>query len=128
MDGTRGGDVIRRALCVVALVLIGVACSSDDEATTTTAAAGDGASPEAAVSIADFAYSPNPITVAVGGTVTWTNTDTGLPHTSTSSDGLWNSETLQPGDSFSFTFEEAGTFEYVCNIHSSMSGTVTVEG
>lgn len=115
----------RKLIGVALIVLAAAACSSEEGTTTTTAA---GTATEAAVSIADFTFSPSAVTVAVGQTVTWTNDDGGLAHTSTSPDGVWNSGTLQPGDTFSFAFEEAGTFDYACNIHPSMSGTITVEG
>jgi plastocyanin len=122
--------VYRKLLVVVAMVMACAACSSGGDATTTTGATSStaAAAGPVEVSIADFAYAPALATVGVGGTVTWTNDDSGLPHTATSADGGWNSETLQPGESFSFTFETAGTFDYTCNIHPSMSGTVTVEG
>jgi len=74
------------------------------------------------------AYVPNPIRVAPGSTVTWTNDDP-VPHTATSDTGVWDSGTLTSGESFSFKFNTAGTFPYHCTIHGqqSMSGTVTVE-
>ena|ERR687886_536565 len=79
------------------------------------------------VSIENFAFNPPNISVAPGTTVTWVNNDT-VPHTTTADDGTWDSETLQPGQSFSFTFSSAGTFPYHCEIHPSMRGTVTVGG
>jgi plastocyanin len=72
------------------------------------------------------AYAPNPINVAVGGTVTWTNNDN-TAHTSTADGGAWNSGTIAPGASFSRTFPAAGTFPYHCTIHPGMVGTVTVQ-
>ena len=48
------------------------------------------------------------------------------PHTVTSDDGLFDSEALNPGESFMFTFPEAGTFSYHCEIHPFMTGSVTV--
>ena len=72
------------------------------------------------------AYAPNPISVAVGGTVTWTNNDN-VAHTSTSNTGVWNSGSVPPGGTFSMTFPTAGTFPYHCGIHPNMVGTVTVQ-
>ena len=69
--------------------------------------------------------------VAVGTTVTWVNQDP-IPHTTTSGapgaqSGLWNSELLNEGQSFAFTFTEAGTFAYFCRVHpNAMRATVTV--
>lgn len=119
--------MLPKLLAAAALVLACAACSSDGDDTTTTAADAGGDA-EAAVSIDDFAFAPADVTVAAGTTVTWTNDDAGLPHTTTAGDATWNSGTLQPGDTFAFTFDTAGTFEYMCTIHPSMSGTVTVEG
>lgn len=78
------------------------------------------------VSIADFAFSPASITVHVGDSVTWTNSDS-VPHTTTSDTEIWNSGALQPGASFSHTFTSAGSFAYHCMIHPFMTGTVIVQ-
>lgn len=72
------------------------------------------------------AYAPNPVTVAVGGTVTWTNNDS-TAHTSTSNGGAWNSGAIAPGGTFSRTFSTAGSFPYHCTIHPGMVGTVNVQ-
>ncbi len=81
------------------------------------------------VSIVDNAFTPKTITVPVGTTVRWTNNGN-LPHTvtSTSNPKAFDSGTLNPGDSFEFTFKTAGQFPYRCSIHPSMTGTVIVEG
>ena len=71
------------------------------------------------------------ITVPAGSTVTWVHNGNN-PHTTTSYDGLWDSGIIQPGSggSFSFTFNEPGTYAYFCRPHESqgMVGTVTVTG
>ncbi|MBI4282685.1 MAG: hypothetical protein HY672_04290 [Chloroflexi bacterium] len=71
-------------------------------------------------------------TVRVGDTIVWTNRDS-VPHTTTSGtspnpNGIWNSGTLQNGQSFSFTFSQTGTFPYFCAIHLSMTAVITVVG
>ena len=71
------------------------------------------------------AFSPNPDTIAVGDTLTWTNNDS-TAHTTTADGTAWNSGTIAPGASFSRTFAAAGTFTYHCAIHPGMVGTVTV--
>jgi len=71
------------------------------------------------------AFTPNPADVAVGTTVTWTNTDS-ISHTSTSDATGWNSGIVAPGGKFSFAFDKAGTFSYHCAIHPGMVGSVTV--
>ena len=55
----------------------------------------------------------------------WTN-DGLVIHTTTSTDGVWDSAILNPGDTFSFTFDEAGTYEYLCSLHPTMVGTIVV--
>ncbi len=78
-----------------------------------------------AVTIANFAFGPAALTVAVGTTVTWTNSDT-AGHTVTADDGSFKSGTLGTGATFTQTFAKAGTFAYHCSIHKSMTGTITV--
>lgn len=82
--------------------------------------------PTAEVVIKDLAFSPATITVAAGTTVTWTNQDS-VSHTVTSSTGIFDSGTLSKGAEFSYTFNNAGDFEYYCSIHTTMVGHVIVE-
>jgi plastocyanin len=72
------------------------------------------------------AYAPNPVNVAVGGTVRWVNNDN-TAHTSTANGGAFDSGTIAPGGSFSQTFPSAGSFSYHCTIHPGMVGTVNVQ-
>ena len=65
------------------------------------------------------------VTVASGGTVTWTNSST-TAVTVTSPDGLFDSESIGPGASFSYTFDTPGTFRYFCVPYPHMKGVVTV--
>ena len=79
------------------------------------------------VEIRDFAYSPDPVVVPVGGTVTWTYRDT-APHTATAEDrDVLQSGTLNQGESYSQTFDEADTYEYFCEFHSNMKGAIVVK-
>ena len=78
------------------------------------------------MSIASFSFQPAALTVSVGTTVTWTNNDS-ASHTVTADDGSFKSGTLGKGETFSQTFATAGTFAYHCAIHSSMTGTITVQ-
>lgn len=75
------------------------------------------------VAISGFSYSPGTVTVDVGDTVTWTNSDA-QAHTATG-DG-WNTGDLGNSESGSITFQTAGTFDYMCGIHPAMRGTVVV--
>jgi len=80
-----------------------------------------------AVEIKDFAFTTASVTIPVGGSVTWTNNDS-TPHTATAQDrAVLQSGTLEQGASFSQTFTTAGTYEYFCEFHGNMKGTVIVE-
>jgi len=73
-----------------------------------------------------WCFSPNPIQITVGSTVTWTNT-TGLTHTATSDTAAWATGNIASnGTSAPVAFPTAGTFPYHCAIHPSMLGTVIV--
>lgn len=78
------------------------------------------------VTISDFAFSPATLTVKKGTTVTWTNKDS-VAHTVTSDTGnMLDSPLFSAGETFSFTFNEVGTFSYHCTPHPQMKGTVIV--
>jgi plastocyanin len=77
------------------------------------------------VNIVDFAFQPQAVTVRVGQTVTWTNNGD-APHTVKWQQGAPESPRLSKGSTYQRTFDAAGTFPYVCGIHSNMTGTVTV--
>lgn len=77
------------------------------------------------VFIQGLAFNPASITVAAGTTITWTNKDA-ITHTVTSDSKLWDSGSVGPNGTFSFTFATAGTFPYHCNVHPSMTASVTV--
>ena len=77
------------------------------------------------VSLANKAFSPSSVTVAVGGVVTWTNRDS-MPHNVTSTSGAFQSQTLNPGATYTHTFTKPGTYPYFCTFHGGMSGTVVV--
>ncbi len=99
---------------------------SATESQSATPASAEAAS-EAAVSIKDFAFHPDTITVPAGGSVTWTNDDS-TPHTATGIDrAALQSGTIQPGTSFTQTFDTAGTYDYFCEFHAGMKGTIVVE-
>jgi plastocyanin len=117
---------VKRVLVLtVALMLTVIGCDSGDgDGATATSAA---TAAEETVEIADLAFAPEELSVAVGTEVTWVNNDPDLPHTATSDDDVFDSGNLTEGDEFSFTFDEAGTFSYFCQVHPTMRGTVVVE-
>ena len=82
--------------------------------------------PNSNVEIKNFSFGPSSLSIKVETKVVWTNNDS-APHTITSdSNDILNSSTLSSGESFSFTFTKAGVFNYHCNIHPMMKGSITV--
>ena len=127
--------MITLRLTLITLLSIGaLACGSDysSPSTPTPSPAPTPGGPSSAVTIpmgaqvlGNRAFNPGDSEVAVGTTVTWTNTDT-VSHTSTSDASGWDSGIISPGRQFSFTYQTAGTFPYHCAIHPGMVGTITV--
>lgn len=74
------------------------------------------------VSVVDNAFEPRVIEVVPGDTVTWT-WEGAAPH---DVDGGEFKSEVQTSGTFQHTFESAGEYDYVCNIHSGMTGTVIV--
>jgi plastocyanin len=79
----------------------------------------------AKVTIDNFSFRPQTLTVAVGTIVTWTNGDD-IPHTVVSDDGVFKSKARDTDEQFSYTFDKVGTFPYHCSIHPKMTGQVVV--
>ncbi len=77
------------------------------------------------VKIENFTFGPASLTVPSGTTVRWTNHDD-IPHTVVSEDVSFKSRALDTGDQYTYTFQEPGTYEYVCTLHPRMKGTITV--
>jgi plastocyanin len=90
------------------------------------AKANDQPSAAYAVNIDNFVFGPQTLTVPVGTTVTWTNSDD-IPHTSVSTEGVFKSKVLDTDEKFSYTFTKAGTYPYYCTIHPKMTGKVVVQ-
>jgi plastocyanin len=80
----------------------------------------------AAVRIFDKNFIPGTVTIATGGTVTWSNDDD-TAHTVNASAGGFASGTMSQGEKFSRKFSSAGTFNYFCAFHSDMQATVRVQ-
>jgi plastocyanin len=125
-------------LLIACLALTIAACGGDDDGdggggsaaptapTDTTAPAQGGA---VTVDIPEITFDPADVTVKVGDTVTWTNSDD-IQHTVTKVGGpgaQFDSGNLDPGDEFEQTFDKKGLIKYVCTIHANQEGTITVE-
>ena len=80
------------------------------------------------VTIDNYTFSPGTLTVPVGTTVTWTNRDFDV-HTVTADDTppTFKSAGLDTDDTFSFTFNKAGTYTYHCSLHPHMTGKIFVQ-
>ena len=126
-------------LLILLAVLLLIGCAAEQPAGPGAPTGGPGAAPaeeaeeaakpeaagEASVDILADAFEPDEITVRVGATVTWTNTDT-KTHIVAGPRRLF-SENVKAGDSFSFTFEEAGEYQITDVLAPVFSGTVIVE-
>jgi plastocyanin len=110
--------------------------SSEAPASESPAASESGAATEAcapsadpgtvSATIANFAFSPATITAKVGDVISWTNNDS-APHTATvKSDATCTTENLASGASGGIVFNTAGSYDYFCKIHPSMTGKVEV--
>jgi plastocyanin len=85
------------------------------------------ASPATAISIDNFTFTPQTVTVKAGTTVTWTNKDD-IPHgIAATNNAFTRSKALDADDSYSFTFTTPGTYQYFCYVHPHMTGTIVVE-
>ncbi|MGD0817885.1 MAG: plastocyanin/azurin family copper-binding protein [Methanomassiliicoccales archaeon] len=115
--------IIAIVVVVVVVVIVGIYLGMQNSSSN---GAGNTPAADHPVSISNFAFVPNIITVHVGDTVTWKNND-GVTHTVTSDDNStidFNSGNLGSGSTFAFTFAQAGDFWYHCNIHSSMAHAI----
>ena len=80
-----------------------------------------------AVSIDNFTFTPQTVTVKTGTTVTWTNKDD-IPHgIAWMKNAFTRSKALDTDDSYSLTFTTPGTYAYFCYLHPHMTGTLVVE-
>jgi amicyanin len=82
------------------------------------------------VEISNFAFNPASLTIKAGDTVVWTNKDS-VKHLLTNANATGtigiSSPALSNGDTYSKTFDKAGTYAYMCQIHPSMKGVIIVE-
>lgn len=118
-------------LLIVVVALLGFAGVKVDDGSSggeADAERGSSSAGEGTVVIEGFAFAPGELTVAAGIAVTWTNQD-GVPHAIQDDSGgelFAESEELGQGESFAFTYDQAGEYAYICGLHNYMQGTVTV--
>jgi plastocyanin len=80
---------------------------------------------ESRVTIDNFTFKPEVITIPKGTKLEWENEDD-IPHTIVETQGKFNSPALDTDDKFDFTFNVPGTYEYFCGLHPHMKGKVVV--
>lgn len=80
---------------------------------------------ETRIEIKDFSFQPKLVTVPVGARVVWVNKDE-EPHTIVSTDKTFLSKALDTDDTFAFTFDKPGTYEYFCSVHPRMTAKIVV--
>ncbi|MCL6106823.1 MAG: plastocyanin/azurin family copper-binding protein [Actinobacteria bacterium] len=115
-------------LAAMALALSACGTSYGNGGSSSTGGAAKTTGHAASVSMTNYAFHPANLTVSRGTTVTWSN-GTNIVHTVTADSGAFDSGNVNPGKSFSYTFDQAGTFPYHCTYHVAlgMRGTVTVK-
>ena len=82
---------------------------------------------QAEVKIDNFSFSPTPVTIKPGTTVTWMNGDD-IPHNVESAQKKFSSPVLDTNQKFQFTFKDAGEYPYFCKLHPKMTGKIVVRG
>lgn len=115
---------------VLILTLVGISysCSKSDNPYDTGNPGGTGGKGSPGTNevwIQGMAFNPSSITVKEGTTITWTNKD-GTAHTVTSDANLFNSGEISSTKTYTYTFLTAGTYQYHCSIHPSMTAKVIV--
>lgn len=122
MSVDQEGATVKRAIArLLVLVLALSAIAVPAGARTDEARGGE----RVRVRIVDNRFSPRDITIARGTQVRWVNRGNN-PHTTTSNTDLWDSGTLSSGERFTRRFGRRGTFNYHCEIHPTMTATITV--
>lgn len=119
--------------------LVFAACGDDggDEsvtpAATGAAGSGSGSAPSTAggeevqVDMVDIKFDPADVTVKAGQKIVWTNKDDVQHDADATSGADFNTELVGKGGTVEWVAEGSGKIDYVCSVHPSMTGTITVE-
>jgi plastocyanin len=119
---------------LLAVLAVAAACGSGSgnggatPASATPSASSGSAAPSggSTVEIKNFMFTPMTLTVSVGTTVTW-KFDDSTQHTVTANDKSFTSSPMASGQTYTHTFNTAGTVAYHCSIHPDMTGTIIVK-
>ena len=117
------------ALLVIAIIFTG--CAGNGKTVSTTAAETSSATTAGSadakneIIIESNSFKPGSLTIKAGDTVKWINKDS-YSHTVTAKAGEFDSGNMASGAEFSFTFDKEGTYDYICGIHTFMTGKIIV--
>jgi plastocyanin len=134
----RRSPVAVAAAALLAAALTGCSSSSSEGTVSSPSGSADGP----VIELSRLMYMPKTLEITAGTTVTWTNAEP-ISHTVTSGkptgvdaetslrsgeepDGTFDEELPDEGDSFSFTYDEPGTYAYYCDIHKGMNAQIVV--
>jgi plastocyanin len=112
-------------LVAVALGAVTTSCGSDGTASSSSTTTG-AAPATVTVHIADGAFDPRRVEVAVGGSVTWVNDDVTSHQLASLAPNVIQSPLIGKAGSYTRSFASPGEYRYYCNIHNSMKGEVIV--
>ena len=116
---------VRRLFAVTFFALGAMAATSCG--TNSTASSGENPPAIAAtIHIADGKFEPRIIDIAVGGSVTWINDDVASHNVKFLEPSTFNSGIIKPAATWTQTFTSAATYDYYCDFHNSMKGSVVV--
>ena len=111
--------MVKRWIVALLVAPVFAACAGDDAA---------GAAHPPRVAVRDFSFTPKTVSVAVGATVTWTNRDEFDHSIQIDRIGFAGPKFGPPAGTTTFrrTFDQPGTYPYICGVHNSMTGVVIV--
>jgi len=121
---------MKRLICFAAVLMVAVLAGCAERGAQSDAQpgakpAGGNAAP-VAVSIDNFTFKPDVVTIPAGGKITWTNRDD-VPHTIKSNDGSFTSAALDTDQTYTRVFAAPGEYAYFCSIHPHMTARVIVK-
>jgi plastocyanin len=122
------GDAVKKILVgtLVALALLGAACGGDDGGESGGGEAGG--SETATLTAAEFAFDPSTLTVASGGSIEFTNEDDAEHNITAEEAGIDEDVDAKGSVTVDLSDVEAGTYDFFCEYHPDMKGTLEVTG